>query len=338
MSDAEGEARDRVIEAYAVLDRPPRPELVALAELAVACTGHPGAGIDLGLGEFRARIAAYGAVDSPAAVSHPLVNPSGVVIGSVSLHGTAAPGGGDPQRLLPLIADRVVDALELELAGRRLREADERLVLFAGQVSHDLKNPLAAIRMSVELVVDELGADGDPEVLGLLERAIRGADRMDRMIEDLRAYAAVGPAQERVDVDLERLVDRIVGELGDVVAPGQVRTLGLPVVRGDAGQLRTLMEHLLGNALNFSPWNEPVEITGEPVATGWRVNVADHGPGVPLEERKRVFDPLVRLDRTVPGSGLGLATCRRIVTAHNGRIGIDDRPGGGSVVWFELPG
>jgi signal transduction histidine kinase len=338
VTDAECEARDRAIAAYDVLDRPPRADLLAVAELAVACTGFPGASVDLGVGELRERVAAYGAVDSDAARFHPLATPRGVLVGSLNVHGEPVGGSGDVGGLLRILADRVVDALELDLATRRLAAADERLVKFAGQVSHDLKNPLAAVRMSVELVQEELGADGDPEALALLARAVRSADRMNRMIGDLRDFASIEPDTERVEVDLAWLVEGIVEDLGEGVAPGQVRALDLPTVRGDEHQLRALLQNLIENALNFSPWDAPVEMTAEPLPAGWRVSVADHGSGVPLAERERVFDPMVRLDASVPGTGLGLTTCRRIVDAHDGRIGIDDHPGGGSVVWFELPG
>lgn len=69
----------------------------------------------------------------------------------------------------------------------------------------------------------------------------------------------------------------------------------------------------------------------------WRISVADHGPGVLEADRDRIFDPMVRLNTDVPGTGIGLATCRRIIEAHGGRIGLTDNVGGGTVVWFELP-
>ena len=68
-----------------------------------------------------------------------------------------------------------------------------------------------------------------------------------------------------------------------------------------------------------------------------RIEVRDRGRGVPGDKRERVFAPLARLDKTVDGTGIGLATCRRIVEAHGGSMGVDERPGGGSVFWFELP-
>lgn len=217
-------------------------------------------------------------------------------------------------------------------------ETADGVARFAGLVSHDLKNPLAAVRMSLELAQEELGDDGDPEVRALLGRAERGVERMDVMINELRAFAHVGAEADRTPVDLGALAEEVLTELGEAVGPGQVRGgHTLPTVTGDAGLLHELLRHLLDNAVRFSSWDASVDLAAERTPAGWRVTVADRGPGVPEVERERVFEPLVRLDRTVPGSGMGLATCYRIVTAHGGRIGLEDRAGGGALVWFELP-
>ena len=84
---------------------------------------------------------------------------------------------------------------------------------------------------------------------------------------------------------------------------------------------------------SFSPESGPVRVR----AVGRRVKVSDSGPGIPEEDRERVFEPMVRLNKKIAGTGLGLATCYRIITAHLGRIGIEETPGGGTTVWFELP-
>jgi signal transduction histidine kinase len=80
-----------------------------------------------------------------------------------------------------------------------------------------------------------------------------------------------------------------------------------------------------------------VAVTARRARDGWRVEVADNGPGVPADRRGQVFEPLVRVDETAEGTGLGLAICARVVRAHRGEIGLDETPGGGATVWFELP-
>lgn len=213
-------------------------------------------------------------------------------------------------------------------------DPDERLAVFAGQVSHDLKNPLAAISMSLELIQDEL-EEADTErleiVVDLAGRAYNGAVRMTGMIEDLLQFARGGTAPQLTEVDLQEAVSSLVSELDPT--GHEVTVEGLPTVLADRTQIIAVVQNLVLNALKFSPESAPVRVH----AVGNRVEVSDSGPGIPSEDRERVFEPMVRLDKRIPGTGLGLAICHRIITAHRGRIGIEETPGGGTTVWFELP-
>ena len=270
--------------------------------------------------------------------SHPLVTPDGVVLGTLSVFDEEA-HDVDPEleHSLSTLAASVVDVLQLQLTSRQLGAANERLGAFAGQVSHDLRNPLSAVRMSLELIGEELGERGDPGLLDLLERAERGTRRMDDTISQLLTFAKVGTALEPADVDLTRVVHDVVEDLAGAATADQIVLGELPTVWGDAVQLRVLLQNLLANAVKFSPPGTPVTVSSVPVDSGWRISVADRGPGVPREHRERVFDPMVRLDTRIPGTGIGLATCRRIVAAHGGRIGVAENPDGGASLWFELP-
>ena len=268
--------------------------------------------------------------------SSPLETPAGVVLGTLCVYDDE-PHPVDPgtEHSLALLAARVVDVLELELTSRQLAAANERLGAFAGQVSHDLKNPLSAIRMSVELARDEAAAGSD--LAQLLERAERGAQRMSFLIGELLEFARGGAAPELAYVDVAELLADVLEDLAVATAPGQVEAGPLPVVRGDPVQLRTVVRNLVANAVKFSEPGAPVRVEAEEQPNGWRIGVVDRGPGIPEQDRHRAFEPMVRLDRSRPGSGIGLATCRRIVQSHGGRMGIGDNPGGGAVVWFELP-
>lgn len=270
--------------------------------------------------------------------SIPLVTPEGVVIGTLCVFDEETyeldPG---LEHTLATLAARVVDVLQLELTSRQLEAANERLVAFAGQVSHDLRNPLAAVRMSLDLVREELGDREDAGILNLLDRAERSTGRMNDMIGRLLTFAQMGAAIEPAHVDLTRVVHDVMEDLAGVATTDQVVVGELPTVWGDAVQLRVLLQNLLANAVKFSPPGTPVTVSAAPLDEGWRISVADRGPGVPRDQRERVFDPMVRLDTRVPGTGIGLATCRRIVDAHGGRIGVAENPDGGAAIWFELP-
>jgi signal transduction histidine kinase len=281
--------------------------------------------------------------------SHPLVTPDDVVIGTLCVFDSEThPVTAEVADGLALLADRVVDVLELELTSRRLGEtntqlqrANERLASFAGQVSHDLNNPLTGVLFSVELAREELADPGVDlaEVDSMLARTLRGAGRMRDLIDGLLDFARVGTGSGPEDVDLGTLLDAVLEDLDGRLPPGSVRARGLPVVCGHPVQLRAVLQNLVDNAAKFTPPDRTPEVavTGRRTPAGWRVEVADRGPGVPAGQRERIFEPLARLATDVPGSGIGLATCRRVVEAHGGRMGVDDNPGGGAVVWFELP-
>lgn len=218
--------RAAAIAEHQLLDAPP-PALLALAELAALATGAAHAAVDVVSDDERHRVAAYGLPGSacpreqsladevvtrggpvvladlasddprlagePAGVTgyagHPLVTPEGVTVGALGVYGAPAGDAERTARVLELVTARASDVLALASATRRLAATRDELTAYAGQVSHDLKNPLSATRMSLELAREELGSEGDPEVLGLLARAERGAERMEGMINDRLASA-----------------------------------------------------------------------------------------------------------------------------------------------------
>ncbi|MCW2736618.1 GAF domain-containing sensor histidine kinase [Nocardioides sp.] len=276
--------------------------------------------------------------------AHPLRTPAGVVIGTLCVFDDEAREvTPEKARALAQLADRVVDVLELELASRQLREANarlstsnERLAHFAGQVSHDLKNPLTSVSLSLESL--ELDVT-EPYHADTVARARRGVDRMTGLINNLLEFAARGaaPGDDLVDLEaeLELALDDLAGRLPrDCVVSGT-----LPMARGDAAQLRSVLMNLIDNAAKFTEDGQrpAIEVDAHPAGGRQRIEVRDRGRGVPAEQRERVFAPLARLDKSVEGVGIGLATCRRIVEAHGGSMGVDAREGGGSVFWFELP-
>ena len=280
--------------------------------------------------------------------THQLVTPQGVVIGTLCVFDLEPRVLDDDQaRALSALADRIVDLLELELRSRELERAqqelqrsNEQLTAFAGQVSHDLLNPLTAVSMSLRLAQEQLEEPGGgSRVPWLLERAVGGAERMQSLIDDLLAFARIGGRLSRLPVPLDEVVRDVRVDLATVLETATVDVGGLPRVVGDPVQLRAVLQNLVANAAKFTRPGEParIAISAERRDTTWRLRVVDHGIGVPPEDRERVFEPLVRVDDRVPGSGIGLATVRRVIEAHAGRIGLTETPGGGTTVWFDLP-
>jgi signal transduction histidine kinase len=285
--------------------------------------------------------------------THQLRTPHGVVIGTLCVFDEQPRDlSSDQQHALAALADRVVDLLELELRTRELSESveqlqrartelersNEQLAAFAGQVSHDLRNPLTAVTMSLHLIGEQLEGAGDTGSF-LVQRALGGAGRMQSLIDDLLAFARVGGELQRVPVDLAAVLTDVRQDLATALEGATVVVGHLPTVVGDRVQIRAVLQNLVANAAKFLRPGAAahIEVDGTRVGAHWRIEVCDRGPGIPREQQERVFQPLARVDESVEGSGIGLSTCRRIVEAHGGRIGLTDTAYGGTCAWFELP-
>jgi signal transduction histidine kinase len=233
------------------------------------------------------------------------------------------------------------EARRVEQLQARLERSDERLASFAGQVTHDLKTPLTTMSLSLELIRDELedGASAE-DVLPLIARALRGSARMSAMIEDVLAFARVGTTIDRVPVDLGKVAADVVADLGGCLDGVDLVIGELPVVPGDESLLRSLLLNLVSNAAKFRSPDRPlsVAVSASPQGGGWRIAVVDNGVGVPNDQREKVFEPMVRLDKRVEGMGIGLATCRRVVDAHGGTIvAATPESGVGTAFLVDLP-
>ncbi|MGA8979002.1 MAG: GAF domain-containing sensor histidine kinase [Pedococcus sp.] len=277
--------------------------------------------------------------------SSPLVTPMGVPIGTLCVFDDVPRQlSGAAIRALDVLAEQVVDVLELRRLTRELARSNEQLTQFAGQVSHDLRNPLAALTGFLELAADSPELADAPDAAELLARAESSAARMTAMIGDLFDFARLGGSGRTGLVDLQAEADAVLEDLSAQIssAGADVGAQRLPTVSGDATLLRALLQNLVANAVKFSAaagFMPVVRVSGEHITGGWRVTVDDNGPGVPPEDRDRVFELLARGDdkQEVEGLGIGLSTCRRIVASHGGRIGISDSELGGASVWVSFP-
>jgi two-component system, OmpR family, sensor histidine kinase KdpD len=254
-------------------------------------------------------------------------------------------------RLLEACARQAAIAIERarlseEAEGSRLdAEANQLRAALFSSVSHDLRTPLSSIKASVTSLLGDDAAHDAAQRRELLQTVLEETDRLNRVVGNILDLAkaragAMAPAKEPTAVDeiVESVVHRMTPRLGSVRLRTALRD-DLHEVWADPVQLDQVLTNLLENAARFSPPGGEVLIAVAPWREGGvQVRVADEGPGVPPEERERVFEPFYRRDdgrRT--GSGLGLAIARAIVTAHGGRIWIEGTPLGGAAVVFELP-
>lgn len=281
--------------------------------------------------------------------SVPLETSSGLVLGSLCVFSDRAklPTPGQIQ-LLEVVARQVVELLELQHrtlqlndALRELRRSNEMLSEFAGRVSHDLRAPLTTILGYVELAQDDAEVSPSHPYVEYLELIGAGGRRMLATLEGVLDYSWADGALRPERVSLLAVTAEAAQDLGVELGYGSGISCEDAELFADRAQLRTLLQNLLANALNYPSAERELRVlvTTEEGAGGVTVSVADNGKGIPGADRERALEPLVRLNRPGdgPGTGLGLATSRRIAQAHGGELAISDTPGGGTTVSVLLP-
>lgn len=243
------------------------------------------------------------------------------------------------QRLLNLERKRTE---ELERADGELRRSNEELRRFASVVSHDLQEPLRMVTSYMQLLQRSLGESVTPDQAEYIKFAVDGASQMSSLIDDLLAYSRVSLGELRAEtVDCNKVLDEAKAYLRAAIeeSNAQISSSPLPKVLADGPQVRQLFVNLLGNAIKYRG-DRPAQIrvTAEPEGKMWRFAVADNGIGISKDYLQSIFEMFLRLhDRTIPGTGIGLAICHRVVERFGGRIWAESREGEGSTFYFTLP-
>jgi signal transduction histidine kinase len=243
------------------------------------------------------------------------------------------PGGGDE-------IDRLAQTMNAML--ERIDEATLRQRRFVADASHELRTPLTRMRSEIEVDLAHPGAADHPAThRSILEELIA----LQRVTENLlllaRADAPALPSRSEI-VDLDDIVLEEARGFRSLVASVDTSKVSAARVRGDTDQLRRIVRNLIDNATRHAPTTVTIELNESP--TGATLVVADDGPGIPDEDRERIFERFTRLDgarsAATGGAGLGLAIAREMVEAHGGTISVMDGPRTGAcfVVSFPLVG
>jgi signal transduction histidine kinase len=237
--------------------------------------------------------------------------------------------------------------LQREVAMRQQTEAalvrsNTELEQLAYVASHDMQEPLRMVASYLQLIAQRYKGRLDADADEFIGYAVDGAKRMQALINDLLAYSRVGTkARPFEPTDCAKVVETALANLRIAIADSHAEvTHGpLPEVMGDPTQLLQVFQNLIGNALKFHGEAPPrVRIEAEPLEGLWRFTVRDQGIGIAPEYHQRIFVLFQRLHgrSEYPGTGIGLAICKKIVERHGGTIGVESQPGAGSTFWFTL--
>ncbi len=231
----------------------------------------------------------------------------------------------------------------LRLRTEELARSNRELEQFAYVASHDLQEPLRMITSYLQLLQRRYTDQLDGDAHEFIHFAVDGAARMKVLIDDLLTFSRVDArGKSLVPTDCNTVLSDVLRRLGPAITEADARvTLDpLPTIDADETQLGQLFQNLITNAIKFRSAATPeVHVTAKSTESGWHFTVRDNGIGLDMKHAERVFTIFQRLHTRAeyPGTGIGLAVCRKIVERHGGRIWIKSSPGQGTTVHIKLP-
>jgi signal transduction histidine kinase len=256
----------------------------------------------------------------------------------------------DEIELLQAVSGRVWLTVEngrlmkhLKETADELSRSNQDLEQFAYVASHDLQEPLRMVTGFVQLLQKRYQGALDASADQYIDYAVDGAKRMQELINDLLSYSRVGTrAREAVPTEAGQMLDRALANLAASIheTGAEIRHGALPKVRADGAQLVQLFQNLIGNAIKFRGDRAPkVTVDARRDDGQWLFRVEDNGIGIDPEYKDRIFLVFQRLHsrREYPGTGIGLAICKKIVDRHGGRIWVESQAGRGATFCFTLP-
>ena len=241
------------------------------------------------------------------------------------------------------VASFMMDITEKKLVEAALKRSNEELEQYAYVASHDLQAPLRSVVGFLQLLQGRYGDKLDKEGLHFIERAVSAGYRMQTLIGDFLTLSRVTTREAVFEsCDLNRIVKDTLDNLESILHEKNAAVFCdlLPDLTVDAGQIRSLFQNLISNAVKYNESPNPViEIGCQENGHAFRFFVKDNGIGIPPEFYQSIFLVFHRLhtEQDYPGTGLGLALCKKIVERHGGRIWVESRPNEGSVFYFTLP-
>lgn len=265
--------------------------------------------------------------------------------------------GKEPQiataniRLIEAVANNAAIALLRMMVGDDARASQQRVDqerlrnVMLSSMSHDFRTPLASITGAVTTLIDGHGRIDEATRIDLMHSIREDAEFLERQIRNmldltkleagnLQVHRELHPMDEVVGGAMTRAEKLLEGRAVEIdVSPD------LPLVAIDALLIEKLLVNLIENAVRYAPSDSPIEVAVHQQGDRLRIQVADRGPGIPAGQHERVFEKFYRLGNSsrASGAGLGLAICKAVAQLHDGRIWVEDRPGGGALFQVDIP-
>ena len=232
--------------------------------------------------------------------------------------------------------------LALFKLNEELLRSNKELAQFAYVASHDLQEPLRMVTLYTQLLAKRYNDKLEDDGKDFINFAVEGATRMHTLIEDLLKYSRVNTQGDSFnEVDMTIIIDKIKNSMFTVLSETNTKLTidDMPLIRASENQMLQLMQNLLSNAIKFSKNKPIIHIKGVEKENEWQISVKDNGIGLEDEYKDRIFQIFQRLHtrEEYPGTGIGLAICKRIVEKHNGKIWVESKKGKGSTFYFTIP-
>ena len=224
---------------------------------------------------------------------------------------------------------------------RELERSNADLSQFAYMASHELQQPLRMVEKFGAILAEEYSSQLAGEGAELLQSVTEGASRMQNLVDDLLALSRIDTeGKDFAEVDSNEVLHEAILGIEDVIdeSEAKIHSDRLPTVMGDHFQLVQLWRNLISNAIKFRREESPkIEITAEETEDNWIFSVEDNGIGLDSQELENIFVIFRRLHPELPGTGIGLSICKRVVERHGGRLWAEARPDDGARFRFSMP-